>query len=43
MQVIQGRTDDGRRLLAPVHDRFTEGFETRYSRAAKALLMEVPR
>jgi predicted ATPase len=40
MRVMQGRTDEGRRLLAPVYDRFTEGFETPHLRAAKALLME---
>jgi predicted ATPase len=42
MRVKQGRTDEGRRLLAPIYDRFTEGFETPYLRAAKALLMELP-
>jgi predicted ATPase/DNA-binding winged helix-turn-helix (wHTH) protein len=34
----QGRSDAARQLLAPVYDRFTEGFETADLRAARALL-----
>jgi len=34
----QGRTEDAQQLLAPVYDRFTEGFETADLRAAKALI-----
>ena len=34
----QGRSEDAYRLLAPVYDRFTEGFETADLRAAKALI-----
>jgi predicted ATPase len=36
--MTQGRHDEARRLLAPVYDRFTEGFETPALRAARALL-----
>jgi len=32
----RGRTKDALELLAPIHDRFTEGFETADLRAAKA-------
>jgi hypothetical protein len=28
MRIRQGRHDEGRRTLASVYDRFTEGFET---------------
>jgi predicted ATPase len=34
----QGRTTQARKVLAPVHRRFTEGFKTADLRAAKALL-----
>jgi predicted ATPase len=34
----QGQTAEARGLLAPVYDRFTEGFETADLKAAKALL-----
>ena len=37
----QGRCDEGRRLLRPVYDRFTEGFDTPDLRAAKGLLDEL--
>ena len=37
----QGRTKDARELLAPVYDRFTEGFETADLKATKALLDEL--
>jgi len=35
---IQGRTDEGRMLLAAVYDRFTEGFATADLETAKALI-----
>jgi predicted ATPase len=34
----QGRHDEVRQLLAPIYDRFTEGFDTPDLRAARALL-----
>jgi predicted ATPase/DNA-binding winged helix-turn-helix (wHTH) protein len=34
----QGRPDDAKQILAPVYDRFTEGFETADLLAARALL-----
>ena len=34
----QGRKDEARELLAPVYDWFTEGFDTRDLKEAKALL-----
>jgi predicted ATPase len=34
----QGRTQEAREMLAPVHDWFTEGFSTRDLKEAKALL-----
>ena len=37
----QGRRDEARELLAPVYDWFTEGFDTRDLREAKALLEEL--
>jgi predicted ATPase len=37
----QGRTDEARELLAPVYDWFTEGFDTRDLKEAKALLQEL--
>jgi predicted ATPase len=36
------RGGEARRLVAQVHDCFTEGFETPDLRAAKALLAEFP-
>jgi predicted ATPase len=38
LRIIQGRHDEVRQLLAPIYDRFTEGFDTPALRAAKALL-----
>jgi predicted ATPase/DNA-binding winged helix-turn-helix (wHTH) protein len=35
---MQGRHDEARQILAPVYERFTEGFETADLRAARALL-----
>jgi predicted ATPase len=40
LRKTQGRHDEVRQLLAPVYDRFTEGFETPALRAARALLDE---
>jgi predicted ATPase len=37
----QGRGDEARRVLRPVYDRFTEGFDTADLRAAKRLLDEL--
>jgi predicted ATPase len=34
----QGRCDEGQRVLQPVYDRFTEGFDTPDLMAAKHLL-----
>jgi hypothetical protein len=37
----QDRTQEAHRVLAPVYDRFTEGFATADLRAAKALIGEI--
>ena len=37
----QGKRDEARELLAPVYGWFTEGFETRDLKEAKALLEEL--
>jgi predicted ATPase len=37
----QGKRDDARELLAPVYGWFTEGFDTRDLKEAKALLEEL--
>jgi len=37
----QGRRQEAHRLLAPIYDRFTEGFATADLRAAKALIGEI--
>jgi predicted ATPase len=37
----QGKSDEARELLAPVYGWFTEGFETRDLKEAKALLGEL--
>ncbi len=37
----QGRRDEARELLAPVYGWFTEGFDTRDLKEAKALLGEL--
>jgi predicted ATPase len=37
----QDRGEDARELLAPVYDRFTEGFDTADLKAAKALIEEI--
>ena len=40
LRLRQGRPDEVRQLLAPVYDRFTEGFDTPILRAARTLLDE---
>jgi predicted ATPase/DNA-binding winged helix-turn-helix (wHTH) protein len=42
LRKTEGRHDEARQLLAPVHERFTEGFDTPDLRAAKALLDGAP-
>lgn len=42
LRANRGRTDEARQVLAPVYDRFTEGFETADVRAAKAMLDALP-
>jgi predicted ATPase len=37
----QGKRDEARELLVPVHGWFTEGFDTRDLKEAKALLDEL--
>jgi predicted ATPase len=37
----QGKRDGARKLLAPVYDWFTEGFDTRDLKEARALLDEL--
>jgi predicted ATPase len=37
----QGKRQQARELLTPVYDRFTEGFDTRDLKEAKALLEEL--
>jgi predicted ATPase len=37
----QGKPQQARELLGPVHGRFTEGFDTRDLKEAKALLEEL--
>jgi predicted ATPase len=37
----QGKSQQARELLAPVYGRFTEGFDTRDLKEAKALLAEL--
>ena len=41
LRVTQGRGDQGRRELASLYDRFTEGFDTADLVAAKQLLDEL--
>jgi predicted ATPase len=38
LRVKQSRPDEARQILAPVHDRFTEGFDTADMKAADRLL-----
>jgi predicted ATPase/DNA-binding winged helix-turn-helix (wHTH) protein len=42
LRVRQNRPDDARAVLAPVYDRFTEGFETADLRAARGMLALLP-
>jgi predicted ATPase len=42
LRVIQCRQTDARQILAPVYDRFTEGFGTADLRAARAMLDALP-
>jgi predicted ATPase len=42
LRMTQGRDDEARQILAPVYERFTEGFETADMRAARRLLGIVP-
>jgi predicted ATPase len=42
LRVRQGRHEEARRILAPVYDRFTEGFETTDLRSARAMLESLP-
>jgi predicted ATPase/DNA-binding winged helix-turn-helix (wHTH) protein len=42
LRVRQNRRDEARAVLAPVYDRFTEGFETADLRAARAILALPP-
>ena len=41
LKATQGRPEEAKRVLTPVYDRFTEGFETADLRAARAML-ELP-
>jgi predicted ATPase len=41
LRVSQDRRDDARQLLAPVYNRFTEGFETPDLRSASAMLQSL--
>jgi predicted ATPase len=41
LRARQGRGDEAPRILRPVYDRFTEGFDTLDLRAAKCLLDEL--
>jgi predicted ATPase/DNA-binding winged helix-turn-helix (wHTH) protein len=43
LRVRQDRQDDARQILAPVYDRFTEGFETPDLRSASAMLRSLTR
>jgi predicted ATPase len=42
LRVKQDRQDHARQLLAPMYDRFTQGFETPDLRSAKAMLQSLP-
>ena len=42
LRVTQNRQNDARQILAPVYDRFTEGFGTADLRAARAILDTLP-
>ena len=40
LRMTEGRPDEVSQVLAPVYDRFTEGFDTPFLRAARTLLDE---
>src|SRR5271170_4859039 len=42
LRAAQDQRDDARQVLAPIYDRFTEGFATPDLRAAKAMLDGLP-
>jgi len=42
LRVAEGRGDEARRILAPIYDRFTEGFGTADLRAARGMLEALP-
>jgi predicted ATPase len=42
LRMRQGRHDEARQILAPVYDRFTEGFETTDLRSARTMLESLP-
>jgi predicted ATPase len=42
LRIKQGRHDEARKILAPVYDRFSEGFAIADLRAARAMLDELP-
>jgi predicted ATPase/DNA-binding winged helix-turn-helix (wHTH) protein len=42
LRIRQARKQDARRILAPVYEKFTEGFQTVDLRAARALLDSLP-
>ncbi|HUC64798.1 MAG TPA: winged helix-turn-helix domain-containing protein [Stellaceae bacterium] len=42
LRMAQDRKEEARQILAPVYDRFTEGFDTADLRAARALLEVLP-
>jgi predicted ATPase len=42
LRLRQGRHDEARKILAPVYDRFTEGFETPDLRSARTMLASLP-
>jgi predicted ATPase len=42
LRVRQGRDDEARQILAPVYDRFTEGFEMTDLRSARTMLESLP-
>jgi predicted ATPase len=41
LKIRQDQHDDAKRILAPVYDQFTEGFETEDLKQARALLEQL--
>jgi hypothetical protein len=41
-RIVQDRRDDARQILAPIYNRFAEGFETADVRSARAMLESLP-